>query len=240
MVYARESIDDCRLRRDRLTGAGVGKKVIDKPGGGKFQDRIRPFEGMSEMFKNLKLVEFGFESVERIPDVLTDLAHQSGANYLAEGIECHLGAVAVRVRRAERSKDAIVNLRPGYVSNSIMDFGRHEVMRIVVDIGQLIERVDKATRLEEMSPRYLYLFGTIALLGSIEQPARRHPPVAVMVEIDVLSRVSKQVPEIRNELFAPLFSPINPVEQTRSEGEVVTLSTKRKWVRNPEPADAIA
>ena len=67
-----------------------------------------------------------------------------------------------------------------------VDLGRRQIVPVVGDARDVAEGVAIAPHDEEMPQRLGQLMrGAVALLSRVEDAAGRHPPVPVLVEIDV-------------------------------------------------------
>ena len=244
MHLARQGVQEHRLRLGKVLAALVGEGVDHDAAGGTRKQRVCFRQRVVLVRGQRVVVQVGLDAVEAVAQSLFRLAHARRRNHLAQRVEHHRAAVAVRVHQSAGLQHAVVDARArgvdrtigpafacrGAVAQRVARIDGQQVVRVVDDhalgrCGVGVERVAGAVRQEEVAPGpRQFVGGAVAGGGRNEHAAGWHPRVAVAVKVAVtpgrqhLGGLRQQQLPVANEGVA---------QQARREREAVTFAGHR-------------
>ena len=173
-------------REDRLLRRAIPIQVVDDPSGGLSQQEGGVAQGIGQEGLALLRGQVRHESRQGVAFVLGRLSHHGGAGNEPQGIEGHLGAVAVGVGHPKRLEEAVIMFGGRPIAERVGRLFGKQIVSVIAHKGRVPEGVARAVREKEVLLRKRELLGRrIGHLRRVEDPPRGNPPVGVAFAVDI-------------------------------------------------------
>ena len=211
------------IARMRFTAEGGGEdgllrpeiafQVIHNPRAGLSQQWGGIAQRISEERLALLQGQIGRESRQGVALHLGCFAHDRGAYNQPQGIEGHLGAVAVGVGDAKRLQEAVLMVRSRPIAERIGRLCGEQVVWVIAHEGRVAEGVAGTVWEKEVLARKGEFLGRgIGHLWGVEDPLRGNPPRGVAFTMDIAA--------VRGQYRIGDTVAVDLGEQPRGEGEL--------------------